>query len=350
LKKLAIFVLILLASSLAGCASHEVKHGYAKLFSVEKKSSYTILRDSAGRKIVLFRNKKPDIKGDLFIKVPVKRVVVLSTGIVSYLEALNSTSTLVGVPSVSKWYYKDISDGLKKGRIKEVGKVNDPDYEEILALKPDVVFIPANFVSSGVVKKLESLGVPCVSCGYWLEKTPLGKLEWIKFFGYFFGRENAADMYFKSAKNRILSVEQKVKGLKKVKAVYALILNGKVLVPGNQSYHAKLIYMAGGDYAFSNLNSTGYVPVSEEQLIEKTENADVFIAIYMGYPIKSVNDIVKQIPALAKTKPFRDSKVYAMQPWIWQYSCEEDKVIEDIAAILHPDAFHHRLVMFRKLS
>ncbi len=108
--------------------------------------------------------------------------------------------------------------------------------------------------------------------------------------------------------------------------------------------------MAGGDYAFSSLNSTGYVPVSKEQLIEKTENADVFIAIYMGFPLKSVSDIVKQIPALAKTKPFRNDRVYAMQPWIWQHSCEEDKVIEDVAAILHPDAFHHRLIMFKKLS
>ena len=351
MKKLILFTLLVTLTAI-GCVSHKTEQtGYAKLFSVEKNcSGYTILRDTAGRRIVLFRNKKPDVRGALFVRVPVKRVVILSTGIVSYLEALNATSALAGVPATDRWYYRNVEEGLKNGRIKEIGTANNPNYEEILALKPDVVFIPAKFVSKSVVEKFKSLGIPYVSCGYWLEKTPLGKVEWIKFFGYFFDKESTANRYFESVKSRILNVEKKARGLKKVKVVYALILNGKVLVPGNQSYHAKLVYMAGGDYAFSSLNSTGYVPVSKEQLIEKTENADVFIAIYMGFPLKSVSDIVKQIPALAKTKPFRNDRVYAMQPWIWQHSCEEDKVIEDVAAILHPDAFHHRLIMFKKLS
>ncbi len=218
MKKLILFTLLVTLTAI-GCVSHKTEQtGYAKLFSVEKNcSGYTILRDTAGRRIVLFRNKKPDVRGALFVRVPVKRVDILSTGVVSYLEALNATSALAGVPATDRWYYRNVEEGLKNGRIKEIGTANNPNYEEILALKPDVVFIPAKFVSKSVVEKFKSLGIPYVSCGYWLEKTPLGKVEWIKFFGYFFDKESTANRYFESVKSRILNVEKKARGLKKSK-------------------------------------------------------------------------------------------------------------------------------------
>ncbi|RUM34128.1 MAG: hypothetical protein DSY33_02855 [Archaeoglobus sp.] len=344
-----IVILIVLASIILGCSAYHVKSTeYAKLFSVRNHSGYVILRDTSGRKIVLFNSKKPDIKADLFIKVPVRRVVVLSTGIVSYIEALNSTDSIVGVPHC-KWYYRNIEEYLKKGKIKDVGTVENPNYEEILALKPDVVFIPAKFISGSVVRKFKSLGIPYVSCGYWLEENPIGKLEWIKFFGYFLGKERLATEYFNSAEKRIMRIEEKVRGLNKTKVVYALILNGRILVPGGKSYHAKLVEMAGGSYVFSDINSAGYVTISKEELLAKASNADVFIAVYMGTPV-SIKEITEQVPGIANTKPFRERRVYAMQPWIWQHSCEVDRILEDLTAILHPAVYSHKLVMFRRLN
>ncbi len=355
MKRFAILI-IFLSVFLMGCSAHHqtVQHvgtKYAKLFSVEKYSNYVVLRDSEGRKIVLYSKEKPDVKADLFIKTPVKRVVVFSTTHVSYLEALGVSNTIVGVPSVAKWYFKDIAEGLKSGRIKSIGDPRNPNYEVILSLKPDVVFVDAKFVGPEVLKKLDALKVPYVCCDFWLEKNPLGRLEWIKFFGYFFNKEKQATEYFNKVENKVLSIEKEVRGLKRPKVVYALIFRGMVLVPGGENYHAKVVEMAGGDYVFKNLNSSKYVTISSEELIDKTANADVYIAIYMGTPINSTKDLIKQIPGLAKTKPFETGRVYAMQPWIWQYACSLDKVVGDLAAIFHPSKFpNHKLVMFKKLT
>ncbi len=354
----SLVALLIISAIVVGCIqqaqqSAETKEGlkYARLFSVEKHKGYTLVRDSLGRKIVLWNKTKPDIEADLFIKTPVRRVVALSTTDVAYMEAINSTNAIVGVVSVSKWYFEDIKEGLKEGRIKEVGKAKNPDYEQILALKPDVVFVSPKFVGSNVVKKMESLGIPYVSCDYWVEKDPLGKLEWVKFFGMFFDKSNTAKKYFVSTEKRILQVEERVRDQKKPKVVYALILRGKILVPGNQSYHAKLVRMAGGKYAFGALNSSKYASVGSEEFLEKAANADIYIAIYMGMPVKSTQDLIEQIPGLAETKPFKEGRVYAMQPWIWQLGyIHPEKVIEDMAAIMHPEKFSgHRLEMFKKL-
>lgn len=338
----------------AGClGQHEVKTSkmkYAKLFSIEKHDGYVVVTDSEGRKIVLWKDKKPDVEADLFVRIPVKRVVVLSTTHVAYLKAINCSDAIAGVISVKKWYFEDIKEKIENGEIVEVGKARSPDYEKILALKPDVVFVHAKFVGSDVIKKFESLGIPYVACDAWLEEHPLGRLEWVKFFAAFFDREEEAEKYFNSVESRILEIQNAVGKEEKVKVVYALVLKGKVMVPGGQSYHAKLVEIAGGDYVFKDLNSTRYVQVNTEELINRAANADVYIAIYMGKPVNSKKDLIEEVPGLAETKPFKEDRVYAMQPWIWQHIHRMDEIVEDLAAILHPELFpQHELTMFKKV-
>ncbi len=351
-------IILLVVVLVAGCIGQqgvkvsEVKSEmkYAKLFSIKKRDGYIIIKDSKGRKIVLWKDKKPEIEADLFVKIPVKRVVVFSPTYVAYLKAINCTSSIVGVVSVKKWYFDEIKRGIESGKIVEIGKARSPDYEKILALNPDVVFVNAKFAGEDVVKKLKALKIPYVACDAWLEENPLGRLEWVKFFAAFFDKLDDAKNYFNSVEKRILEVQNIVKGERKVNVVYALVLKGRVFVPGGNSYHAKLIEMAGGNYVFKDLNTTGYVEINEEELINRTANADVYIAIYMGTPIKSKEDLIREVPGLAKTKPFKEDRVYAMQPWIWQHIDRMDEIIEDLAAILHPGKFPgHKLTMFKKL-
>jgi len=349
-----IVAVVLVVVILAGClGQHEVKISkmkYAKLFSIEKHDGYIVVTDSEGRKIVLWKDKKPDVKADLFVKIPVKRVIALSTIDVAYLKAVNCTDAIVGVVSAKKWYLEGIEEKIANGKIVEVGKARSPDYEKILALKPDVVFVDAKFSGSDVIKKFKSLGIPYVACDSWLERHPLGRVEWIKFFAAFFDREREAEKYFNSVENRILEIQNTVGKEKKVKVVYALVLKGRVTIPGGQSYHSKLVEIAGGDYIFKDLNSTKYVQVNAEELIARTAEADVYIAIYMGKPIKSKNDLIEEVPGLAETRPFKEDRVYAMQPWVWQRIHRIDEIVEDLAAILHPELFpQHKLTMFKKV-
>jgi len=349
-----IVAVVLVAAIIAGClGQQEVKISkmkYAKLFSIEKHDGYIVVTDSEGRKIVLWKDKKPDIKADLFVKIPVKRVVALSTTDVAYLRAINCSDAIIGVVSAKKWYFEGIEEKIANGKIVEVGKARSPDYEKILALKPDVVFVDAKFAGNDVIKKLESLRIPYVACDAWLEEHPLGRLEWVKFFATFFDREEEAEKYFNSVENRILEIQNAVSKEKKVKVVYALVLKGRVMIPGGQSYHAKLVEIAGGDYVFKDLNSTRYVQVNAEELISRTAEADAYIAIYMGKPIKSKEDLIEEVPGLAETKPFKEDRVYAMQPWIWQHIHRIDEIVKDLAAILHPELFpQHELTMFKKV-
>ncbi len=79
-------------------------------------------------------------------------------------------------------------------------------------------------------------------------------------------------------------------------------------------------------------------------------NCERHIAIYMGTPVNSKEELIQQVPGLAETKPFKEDKVYTMQPWFWQSIHRMDEIIRDLAAIFHPELFpQHELTMFKKI-
>ena len=323
---------------------------YAKLLSIEDKGDYYLVTDSLNRSIVLVKEGKsiPNVHADLTLKLPVKRVVALLTTHVAYFKALNATDRLVGVISARTWYLEDIKQMIESGTIKEVGRFRQPNYEVILSLKPELVTVPGKIFGEKVVKKLDELGIPYISVDFDVESHPLGRLEWIKLFGIICGKEEEAVKLFERAEQRILNVEKRCEGLEKTKVVCALLIRGRILVPGCEHYYAKSIEMAGGDYLFKDLVSERYVPVTVEDFLSRTKNADVFIAVYMAQPVTR-EYLLSAVPELADTKPFREGRVYAMQPWIHQYAHKVDILVEELASILHPEEFKLKeLTLFKQ--
>ncbi|MBS7660112.1 MAG: ABC transporter substrate-binding protein [Candidatus Parvarchaeota archaeon] len=328
----------------------EVK--YSKRFSMEIYDDSILLTDGQGRKIALVRSMSnvPSGKFDAIIEVPVKRVVHLNE-VAWYLWTLNRTDVLVGVSSTN-WYIDEINRGLADGRIIDVGSARSPDYEKIMNLKPDVVFLSVEFTGPTVAEKLESLGIKYVSIDAYKEQDPLARVEWIKFVGAFVDKLYEATKYFNSVEGEVLRITQltKVDSIKP-RVAYALLYSRGISIPGGESYHRMLVEIVNGKYIFDYLPGSGYVSLNKEEFLAKVAEADVYIAIYMGTPIDRVADLSQYVPEIVNCKPFLAGRVYAMQPWFWQYICKIDVIAKDLAAILYPEMFpNHQLTMFKRIS
>lgn len=325
---------------------------YSKLFSMEFYGDSILLTDGQSRKIALVRSMANIPPGDFdaIIEVPVKRVVHLNE-VAWYLWTLNRTDVLVGVSSTT-WYLEEIKKGLADGKIIDVGSARSPDYEKIVKLKPDVVFVSVEFTGPTVAEKLASLGIKYVSIDSYKEQDPLARVEWIKFVGAFVDKLYDATRYFNSVESEFLKTAQltKVSSIKP-KVAYALLYSRGIAIPGCESYHRRLVEMLNGKYVFDYLPGSGYASVGKEEFLAKVADADVYIAIYMGTPIDKVADLSQYVPEIVNCKPFLTGRVYAMQPWFWQYICKIDIIAKDLAAILYPDLFpNHQLTMFKKIS
>ncbi|MCD6506826.1 ABC transporter substrate-binding protein, partial [Candidatus Poribacteria bacterium] len=119
---------------------------YAKGFKVEYlPDGCKKVTDGEGQEFILIpRGKKVSGYEDYRrIEIPVRRVVALSTTQVCLLRPLGVLDSVIGVTTQKeRWHIEKIRKGIEKGRIELVGSgMGGPDFERILALKPDVVFM-----------------------------------------------------------------------------------------------------------------------------------------------------------------------------------------------------------------
>lgn len=70
-----------------------------------------------------------------------------------------------------------------------------PDIERIIELQPDGIML-SPYESSGGYGQLGKLGIPLIECADYMETSPLGRAEWMKFYGILIGKKALADSLF----------------------------------------------------------------------------------------------------------------------------------------------------------
>lgn len=356
LKKSLLYICLVISLVLpAGCGTVQTmpKTGavalkYAKGFQIENiAGGCQKVTDGQGRVLLLVpQDKQPpaEFQNLPVIHTPVKRVVLASTTQASLIRPLKELGSIIGVNTEMKtWYIDEVKTGMEKGNIQLIGSgMGAFDYDKIVALKPDVVFLSGGSSNDAqVLKKLEELKIPVAVDNCWLEQDPLGRLEWIKFMAAFYEKEQQAESFFTDVVKRTEDIAVKVAGEKvKPKIQWGMIYQGKAYVPGADSYVAKMIEMAGGDYLFKDNKGTGSTPITLEEYYAKGEEADMYIDSSMADLGKNtIAGIITQGKVLADLPALKEGKAWGFQPWYWQSLDKTDEIIADLAAIFHPDLF-----------
>jgi iron complex transport system substrate-binding protein len=365
LISLVIFPVISLVL-LAGCKQERtapqtgaVELEYAKGFQIENVAGdCQKVTDGQGRALLLVpqdRQAPAELQNLPLIHTPVKRVVLTSTTQAALIRPLGELAGIIGVNiEKDQWYIDEIKAGIEKGDIQLIGSGMGPlDYDKIVALKPDIVFLSGGSSDDAqVLKKLEELKIPVAVDKSWLENDPLGRYEWTKFIGAFFGKGQEAGNVFTDVVENCRAVTAKAADAKdKPKVFWGMTYQGKAYVPGADSYVAKMIEMAGGDYLFKDNKGTGSSTITLEEYYARAREADVFISDSMpNYGIDSIAKLTEQEQVLADLPTIKAGKVWCYQPWYYQSLDKTDEIIMDLAAIFHPDLFAGtQLKQFMKL-
>lgn len=352
---------------LAGCSKVQtvsetgaITLKYAQGFKIENVAGgCQKVTDGEGRALLLVpKDKQPstEYKNLPIIYTPVKRVVIVSTTQAAFLRPLDELGSIIGVNAKQNlWYIDEIKAGMESGKVQMVGSggMGPLDYDKLIALKPDVIFMStATTGDTQTLKKLDELKIPVAVDNSWLEQDPLGRLEWIKFIAAFYDKGEQADDFFADVMKKSTDISAKAAGDKvKPKVLWGMIYQGKAYVAGADSYAAKMIAMAGGDYLFNNIKGTGSVPVTLEEYYAKGKEADVYIDSSMAnLEHNSIANITAQGKVLADLPTIKGGKVWSFQPWYWQSLDKTDEMMGDLAAIFHPNLFNgYQLKQFKKL-
>ncbi len=277
------------------------------------------------------------------LRIPVQRVIVTSTTHVAFLKVLGKSNTIAGISGTDFVYDPEVRARIAAGKIKEIGHDESMDYELILHLQPDVIFLYGIGPSTlEQVTRLTRLGIPAVVVGDYLEHTPLGRAEWLRFFGAFFDEEPSARHYLDS-----LAERYEGHCLPDTLSSRPLILTGLPwnetwYVPGGRSLTATLIHDAGGRYVWEDLPTADAYPMDIEKVFHRGGHADIWINCGSA---TSLRGILRVDDRLALFRPFREKRIYnndrRMSPGggndYWEGGVvHPDMLLDDLRQIFHP--------------
>ena len=281
---------------------------------------------------------------DAVVHVPVDRIIVTSTTHVPALEALGVENRLIGFPETRYVSSQATRNRIEAGEISDLGSNELLNTEIAIALEPDLVVGFGIDNQNNAYKALERVGIPVVYNGDWTEETPLGKAEWIKFFGPFFGKENEADSIFRHVEQNY----NQAKKLAQTATEQPSVLSGALYkdvwyLPGGSSWAAKFIEDANAEYLWKDHQATGSLSLSLEAVLAKGQEADVWIS---PSQFESYTEMEEANNHYLSFKPFREKKVFTFARtkgkgggllYYEQAPGRPDVVLKDLIHVFHPD-------------
>lgn len=341
---------------------------YAKGLELYKYDGFTIVKvtnpwPDAGDNFTYVMYKKGAIVPDSLkqytqVQVPLKTVVVTSTTHIPSLEMLGVENTLVGFPNTDYISSEKTRKNVDAGKVKEVGANESLNTEVLIDLSPDAVVGFSISSNNKSLNNLQQSGLTVLYNGDWTEQSPLGKAEWIKFFGVLYDKEAEAEKVFGQIEkdyNEAKALAQKATA--RPTAFSGAIYQDQWYMPQGGSWAALFLKDAYANYLWADSEGTGSLSLSFETVLDKAENADYWIGPSQFTSLKQMTD---DNPHYAQFKAFQNKKVYSFsnkkgaKGGLLYYELapnRPDLVLKDLVKILHPELLNdYQLHFFEELK
>jgi iron complex transport system substrate-binding protein len=328
----------------------------AAMFRVEYRRSYKLLTVSGGQPgdrperhvLVQCGAPVPSLTGELagadVVTIPVSSVFAFSTTQLPLLTDLNRIDVLTGVGQRDAVTDPSIQKRISTGAVIEFARVGlVVDVERVVAARPSLLMIGSS--SNRAVPAIRSAGIPVVPDAEWLERTALGRAEWLKYMALFLNEESRAQSIYGPMKARYLSLARRTSTIPAADRPLVMTghsSNGMFTISGGRSYVAALIADAGGRYAWSDDASPGIATVDIEAQIARAAGADFWIN---GGGWKDRRAMIQQEPRFSAFKAYREGQVWVYERRqtpsgandYWARSVTHpDIVLADLIKIFHP--------------
>lgn len=239
--------------------------------------------------------------------------------------------------------------------IVDCGSSMAPVIERIIALKPEAILL-SPFENSGGYGKLDKLHIPIIEAADYMECSPLGRAEWMKFYGMLFKKdgnapktalaascEPKADSLFAKIEKEYLKLKAEAAGYPKGLSILTERKTGNVwYVPGGKSTMGILLRDAHARYIFADDTHSGSLSMSPEQIIAKGNQVDVWAFKYFGGNALTKQNLLAEYQGYQALKAFQTGTVYetdtSCEPYFELTSFHPEILLREFIILSHPEA------------
>lgn len=243
-----------------------------------------------------------------------------------------------------------------RNSIVDCGSSMAPDIERIIALKPEAILL-SPFENSGGYGKLDKLHVPIIEAADYMESSPLGRAEWMKFYGMLFKKdgnapktalaascEPKADSLFAKIEKEYLKLKAEAAGYQKGLSILTERKTGNVwYVPGGQSTIGILLKDANARYIFEDDQHSGSLAMSPEQILAKGKQVDVWAFKYFGGAPLSQAQLLQEYDGYKALAAFNRGNIYQVDtstvPYFELTSFHPELLLREFIILAHGERF-----------
>ena len=256
--------------------------------------------------------------------------------------------------------------------IVDCGSSMAPDIKRIIALKPEAILV-SPFENSGGYGKLDKQHIPLIEAADYMESSPLGRAEWMKFYGMLFGKDKnisttaagkaseaavgkaseatlpascelRADSLFAQIEKEYLDLKAEAGKLPKGLSILTERKTGGVwYVPGGQSTIGILLKDANARYIFSDDKHSGSLPMSPEQILAKGSQVDVWAFKYFGGAPLSQVQLLQEYDGYKALAAFNRGNIYQVDtstvPYFELTSFHPELLLREFIILAHGSQF-----------
>lgn len=306
------------------------------------------LKDDIRENSALQMGKACDI-----VRTPLESNVVFTAPHCQLMYELGCKNAITGVCDKDYINIPDIKERVKlsdgKASTSDTDKViidcgssMQPDIERIISLKPEGLFI-SPFENSGGYGKLDKLHIPIIETADYMETSPLGRAEWMKFYGLLFKSEERSDSLFSSIEKEYLALKAEAAKLPQGLSILTERKMGSVwYVPGGKSTMGILLKDANAKYIFADDTHSGSLAYGPERILSKGTQIDVWAFKYFGGKALSKSDLLAEYEGYKALKTFNQNSIYQVdtstQPYFELTSFHPEILLREFIILAHPKA------------
>ena len=296
------------------------------------------------------------------VRTPVERSAVFIAPHCQLMYELGCQQAIRGVCDLD---YINIPDVKKRAALSgntsaqnpivNCGSSMAPDIERIIALKPEAILL-SPFENSGGYGKLDKLHIPIIEAADYMESSPLGRAEWMKFYGMLFGNEEGksngisgscepkADSLFAKIEKEYLSLKAQAAGYTKGLSILTERKTGNVwYVPGGQSTIGILLKDANARYIFEDDEHSGSLAMSPEQILAKGKQVDIWAFKYFGGAPLSQAQLLQEYDGYKALAAFNRGNIYQVDtstvPYFELTSFHPELLLREFIILAHGERF-----------
>lgn len=323
---------------------------YAENFSVDYfEGGYKVLTTILdGTQILVVPEDKeiPEGMGEdvIVLKQPVHNLYLVASAVMDMFRELDALDTIrFSGQKEENWYIEEAREAMAAGDILYAGKYNQPDYELIVSENCSLAIENGMIAHSPeVIEMLEDFGVPVLIEASSYESHPLGRVEWIRFFGALVDKEEEAQKAF-DEQAAILEEVRSGERTDQTVAFFFVTSNGLIQVRQSSDYIPKLIELAGGSYIFEDLgepeSNRSTLNMQIEEFYDGAKNADYLIynsSIDGG--VQSVEELLDKCGVLSDFKAVQEGNVWCTTNDMYQQSMSIGYLLKDMYGMLHGES------------